>query len=245
VLALAPNSSPAGLIYTASASTSDGPVAAEADFTFGTNTVTIVLTNTLKPDGSIVSIGQAISGLIFSIAPPPASSPPASLQSVTGDLVTITKPASKVVTTDSPGQGTYTNTTWFLGDTLNQTTGLTMDVFSGGKPVDMILNDWDSNKNYPNANGSITDNHEPDFRKVATFILSVPGVTSGSTVIDGSVTFNFGTALGEHSVPGVPPPPPPFVSAVPEPASLILLGLGGLCGLTSLGITRRRRMTVT
>ncbi len=191
VLALAPNSSSAGLIYTASASTSDGPVAAEADFTFGTNTVTIVLTNTLKPDGSIVSIGQAISGLIFSIAPPPASSPPASLQSVTGDLVTITKPASKVVTTDSPGQGTYTNTTWFLGDTLNQTTGLTMDVFSGGKPVDMILNDWDSKKNYPNANGSITDNHEPDFRKVATFILSVPGVTSPLTLEQRSVNIPF------------------------------------------------------
>src|SRR5262245_10545206 len=142
-LALAPSSSSAGLVYTASANTSDGPVAAEADFTFGNGMITIVLTNTLKPDGSIVSIGQAVSGLIFSIAPPPASSPPATLVSVTGDLVTITKKNGKVVTTDSPGQGTYTNTTWFLGDTSNQTTGLTMDVFSGGKPIDMILNDWD------------------------------------------------------------------------------------------------------
>src|SRR5262249_20080841 len=107
---------------------------------------------------------------------------------------------------------------------------------------DMILNDWDKNKNYPNADGSITDNHEPDFRKVATFVLNVPGVTSSSTVIDGSVTFNFGTQLGEHSVPGTPGGGGGgggAGGAVPEPASMILLGLGGFVGLASLRIRRQ------
>ncbi|MFL5245575.1 MAG: PEP-CTERM sorting domain-containing protein [Gemmataceae bacterium] len=41
--------------------------------------------------------------------------------------------------------------------------------------------------------------------------------------------------------PPPPPPPPPLISGVPEPASVILLSLGGLFGLGSLSLKRRRQ----
>jgi len=41
-----------------------------------------------------------------------------------------------------------------------------------------------------------------------------------------------------------PPPPPPNVGTVPEPASLVLLGLGGILSLGSLGLNRRRQKAI-
>ena len=52
-----------------------------------------------------------------------------------------------------------------------------------------------------------------------------------------NVTYNL------HSDPITPAGggPPPFVGGVPEPASLVLLGLGGLLGLGTLGFNHRRQ----
>jgi hypothetical protein len=242
-LALVPAVSMAGLVYVTPSGSSgtDGAVSAEADFTFGNGTVTVVLTNTLAPDGSIKGAGQAISGLIFSITPPPSPVPAATLASVTGDVIKVN---SKTSTTDL---GVQTNppadpSAWGL--TSNSNSPLNIDIFTGSKPVYMILDDWDSTNNYPNANSSLAGNHaSPGFRKSATFVINVPGVDANSTILDGSVTFQFGTSPTEVNVNGVPPPngPGPNIGTVPEPASVILLGFGSVVGLGAMGFKRRRQ----
>jgi hypothetical protein len=241
VIAFAPSTSLAGLVYVTPVGSTgtDGAVSAEADFTFGNGTVTVTLINTLAPDGSIKAAGQAISGLIFSITPPPSPTPAATLQSVTGDVVLLNSPTS---TTDL---GTQTNppadpSQWGLTSSTNNP--LNIDIFTGMSPVYMILDNWDSTKNYPDANSSLAGNHaSPGFRESATFVIDVPGITSASTILDGSVTFQFGTSPTEVNVGGIPPPGP-NVGAVPEPASLVLLGLGGMVGLGAMGFKRRRLM---
>jgi hypothetical protein len=248
-LALAPSPSQAGLIYVTPSGSSgvDGTVSGEADFSFGGGKVTVTLINTLKPDGSIVGAGQAISGLIFSVAPPPNPTPAATLQSVTGDVVDVLSKTNTVdlgIQTNPPASPSQ----WGLTSSTNNP--LNIDIFTGKKPVYMILNNWDSTHNYPFANSSLAlpgGHAVPGFRQSATFVINVPGVTSSSTVVDGSVTFQFGTSPGEVSVsgiPGGPPPPPPSVGAVPEPASIVLLGLGGIFGLGSLGLNRRRQNSI-
>jgi len=84
---------------------------------------------------------------------------------------------------------------------------------------------------YSNANGSIAGNnpHNPFLNQSATFSVTIPGLPANAVITN--VVFQFGT--GTDSVPGV------SGVAVPEPASMFLLG-SGLVGITSL-IRRRRK----
>ena len=79
------------------------------------------------------------------------------------------------------------------------------------------------------GNGSINGNtgHNPFTAKSATFTLSSPEITAGTTIT--GVSFIYNTALS-YVVPGTPttPPPPP---AVPEPSSVGFgLAILGVCG---------------
>ena len=85
---------------------------------------------------------------------------------------------------------------------------------------------------YAAANNSITNaNHNPFMSGVATFDLSITGVTAASTIT--ALRFEFGTAAGTN-VTGQ--------QAVPEPSSLVLAGLGSL-GVLAVCVRRRLRGT--
>jgi hypothetical protein len=87
-----------------------------------------------------------------------------------------------------------------------------------------------SNNTYCFANGSIVGNatHNPFYITPLTFTISgLTGVTSATTASD--AVFSFGTTPGDN-IPG-------SGSAVPEPASLMLLGIG----LISVCLLSRRK----
>src|SRR5262245_43268399 len=58
----------ASITYTGTGSTSDGTVSGSAQFTTGAGVITIVLTNTLSPLSALVSAGQALSGIQFTLS---------------------------------------------------------------------------------------------------------------------------------------------------------------------------------
>jgi hypothetical protein len=82
---------------------------------------------------------------------------------------------------------------------------------------------------YSNANSSI-GNFNPSVLGSATFDITIPGVTSASTL--SHVVFQFGTDDGHNLITGV------VSSPVPIPGAVWLLG-SGLIGLA--GIRRRFR----
>ena len=81
---------------------------------------------------------------------------------------------------------------------------------------------------YSNANGSIAGSgpHNPFLESGATFVLSLPGVTSATDV--SGATFSFGTSTG-NELAG---------SASPEPISVLLIG----SGIVLMVLLKRRKI---
>jgi hypothetical protein len=116
--------------------------------------------------------------------------------------------------------------------TLVQTAGTAAQPHT---PVDMIIGpDASGNPNsfnpldYPNANSSITGNHQPSVLGTATFVVTFTGIV---TNID-DVNMGFGTGP-DDTLPGTPSHPP----RTPDGGSTAIL-LGS--ALLSLGWVRAR-----
>jgi hypothetical protein len=194
----------ADMIFNALGVGSDGDLMARADFTIANGVLTILLTN-LEPNER--SIGQAISGLSFTIDGAPVTS--ASVTSATGTAVSI-------LSANSTAPAAASTDRW----QVNQISGNTISttVLSGGQPTYLIAGPPDNSGNYPNANTGM-EVHSPVFVGKATLLLTVGGLTACSAIKD--VVFSFGTGP-DTLVPGVDPP-------VPEPSSIVLLGISLAC----------------
>jgi hypothetical protein len=97
---------------------------------------------------------------------------------------------------------------------------------SGGVP---IIGPAVSDTTYANANSSLTSGPKGTYvYEEATFVLSAPGVFDENTLA--GVTFRFNSD-GDIEIPG----PPDTGTGIPEPASLAILGLGGIA------LLRRRK----
>ena len=204
-------------VWIASGSGSDGALDAEANFTISTGQIQVTITNLLNP-ATIISVGQAVSDLSFTL-----SNAPGTLGTTTavGQLVNV----NNHLVTDASG----TPDRWLsssnggfaiTGDTI------LLEAIGGDQPTELIWPSDDAGK-YPDANPG-SKSHNPYVDGPATFTLDLSGVTSSTTI--SGVQFSFGT--GPDTVLAGRDPTP-----VPEPASLVLLATG----LTALWPLRLRR----
>jgi hypothetical protein len=201
----------------AGASVGDGPVSAQATFSFSGNTLTVTLTDLLA---NPTSVGQLISDLFFTI------------DGATG--VSLTGSSAQEITINSDNSSTLggtVSTGWILN--TNSSTFQLCVICAQNQPnppapSHLIIGPGP----YTNANGSIAENgpqtpHNPFLNQTATFTLTGD---FGTNPTISNVLFSFGTSPGVE-VPGTPG------SSVPEPASVVMLG-SGLLGLA--GLVRRR-----
>ena len=175
--------------------------------TTAANSITVALTNN---ESNPTADTQAIAGLSFvldafdSNAPSLPSTPPQG----TGNLITISSNTVAAL----PDNTDKINHWQVGGSASGSTTTISMDVFSGGKPNDLVIGSAPGNI-YSNANPSVTG-HNPFIQKTATFIISLSGVTGSTNVT--SATFSVGTTSGQLLS---------TVVAAPEPGTWMLISL--------------------
>ncbi len=199
------------------------PVSASAQFTTGTNSLNIVVSNLLS-FAQVKDVAQDISQLFFTL----------STGQTSGSITTITGTSEAVNGSGVGGAGAAVTTAdWGLTSPAAGQMEICVLCASGNKDYTIIGGGGIGS--YPNANGSIDGNgpHNPFLVGPVTFVLNVPGVTSNTQV--SNVTFGFGTAAG-NNVQGTCTTCV-TQTAVPEPASLFLFG----SGLALAGKRMRRR----
>jgi hypothetical protein len=183
--------------------TGGGPVNADVKFTTGSGTIMITLTNL---QANPTDVAQLLSDLLFHVSTGQNSG-------------TISTSSANEINVAGDGTHSAGGSNVAVGWVL-QTVGANLelnDLGAGGAgPAHLIIGPPGPGSVYSNANGSIAGNnpHNPFLDQVATWTLSVPGVTSTS-VVD-SATFSFGTVPGIN-VPG---------QMVPEPAALASFAIG-------------------
>lgn len=212
------------IIYSYNGTVPDGPVSAQATFTPGNGSITVVLTDLLQ---NPTSDGQLISGVQFNI----------SGATTNGSLSTVNSGLISTINTNSGG--TYTAgvtdalTRWKANESGTQ---ITLTTLSGGQPNSLIIGPDNMNGfnpavgAYTNANSSVLQ-HNPAVLGTGTFVITAPGVTTDSQLSD--VAFQFGTQpVSRDGTRG----------SIPEPATLVIWSvLGAICGLR---VWRRRRLDV-
>jgi hypothetical protein len=211
--------------YMTNTGTGDNQKTATATFTTGTNSVTITLQNLIVDQKSV---GQSVSDLFFKLSTGQSS----------GSIT-----SSSATARDVAGNGTFTDhgsvsTQWSLGFVPGSgaSTGFHLDDLNNTPitPAHTLLGAPGSGGTYDNANSSIAGNgpHNPFLAGTATFVLTIAGVTSSSTI--SQATFSFGTTSGDDH-PGTIVPPVP----TPEPTSLVMV-LTALVPLGIVGLRARR-----
>jgi hypothetical protein len=204
-------------------STTDGPVNAQAIFDVSNNQVKVTLTNF---QANPTADGQLISGISFTVAGASGS----------GSLTTAN---NGLISTINTSNGTYTTpgtsdplTRWTATETG---TSIDLTTLSGGSPNRLIIGPdsaggFSGAGLYSNANASI-NNRNPSVLGTATFIITVPGVTTPGPqdMPISNVVFEFGTGPSRVTAQ----------AAVPEPTSIVMAGTG--FGMAGLYVLRRRR----
>jgi hypothetical protein len=168
------------------------PVNAQAAFTTGAGTITVVITNF---QANPTSVAQVVTDLLFTVSTGQNS----------GSIdQTMSSGNSRTIAGDGSftDNGSISPSHWAL-----QTSGtqLYLNDLTGAQPVQGIIGPAASGGTYSNANGSIAGNtsHNPFLSGPVTFTLDVTGVTAASTIT--AATFSFNTTAGDN-VTGIPVP---------------------------------------
>jgi hypothetical protein len=209
------------LDYDFTGSDGDGALDATAQLTLSGDTLTITLNNLeANPTGA----GQLISGLTLNAT----GANGGTLTSSSGVLAEI---GSGVLN----GGAAVSLPHWGLsvsggGVSLVETAG---NAAQGGSPVDMIIGpDASGNPNsfnpmnYPNANPSITGNHQPSVLGTATFVVTFTGAVTG--IDDVTMAFGTGPDFFTPTLPGTPASPVPDGGSTAMLMGSAMLGLGWL-----------------
>lgn len=193
------------------------PVNASATLTTRAGSLTIALSNLLP---NPTSAGQLVSDISFSLSPGLTSG---TLGSSSGTEITVASDNTfKLGSTVITGWGLTSSSGLFELSALGTAT----------TPSHLIIGGPGAGLHYTSANGSIAGNkaHNPFLAGVATFTLSIPGMTASTSVT--GVNFSFGTEAGDN-VPGVNNP---GTSVADTGTTLLLLG----AALFGLGIFHRK-----
>jgi hypothetical protein len=204
-IALVPGECRAGYSFVVPDNTSNNDgnaVAGRVTFTPGTNSLTIVVENL---EANPTASNQFISGIQFTLSGSPTGQ---TFSSGSGQEMNLNQPDYTFVNGGSP----VSTTRWHLGG-ANELTAL-----GGGQPSELIVGPPDQNNKYSNANGG-AGNFNPNIYESATFTLTYTGGVGAATTIS-NVKFEFGTNPSEDGII------PAVQASVPEPASLVMLGVG-------------------
>jgi hypothetical protein len=202
----------------------------EADFTFGSNTLTVVLIDTTVNPGGVI---DNLSGLQFSFAGGTGAA-------LTGAVATHSRTVFADGTySDAPGFNTVATVGWeFLTAPIYQ-----VDVLCGGcaGPSHTILGQPDGSNLYSNANSSIAGNgpHNPFIQDRITFTFTFASGVNSNTQLS-AVNFQFGTTP-DTFIPGTSCTTNCGDIPLPEPAPLALLAIGMLALLGTRSAQRQVR----
>jgi hypothetical protein len=214
-VALMPASASAQMFF-ASGSGGDGALSGEANFSLGTNSITISLSNLLS-NTDFRAPGQALSDVSFTLSKTVSGTP---TSTSTGATVNIDSHGN-TTTTPVTGSPSRWQTSSLGGNSFEVTT------LSGGQPRLMIA---PSGTSYPNVNMGVK-NFNSYYNGSAT--ITITGITIPSGTKVSNVALSFGTGPDTVLDTG---------GSVPAPPSIIIAMTGiGMFGCAGLALSSRRR----